>query len=156
MYKNEVSMPNGKIEVKLGSFSFMGEGDENWLAKQMDKILEKLNQLQKVSSMPSTEPNQSNQIDDQLDGLKEITLASFLKEKNATKNQNRKFLATAIWLQKKGKSKLTTNDITKALSTSSQKKLTNPSESLNQNIKKGFCEKEGSQFYVTDEGIDSL
>jgi hypothetical protein len=47
-------------------------------------------------------------------------------------------------------------DITKALSDNQQGKLGNPGDCLNKNVKKGFCEKEGKEFYVTEEGFTSL
>ncbi len=150
-------MPNGKIELKLGSFSFSGEGDENWLAKQMDKVLEKLNQLHKVAAVPTEGRDKNNQGDNNNDDIKNVTLASFLKSKNASSgNQIKKFLATATWLQLSGAKRLSTGDVTKALSNNNQGKLTNPSDCLYQNVGKGFCVKDGNQFYVTDEGINSL
>ena len=83
-------------------------------------------------------------------------MATFLKEKGATTKQVLKFLATAVWIESKGKQRLSTGDITKALKDSNQSKLGNPAECLNQNVKKGFCEKDGSEFFVTTEGKDSL
>lgn len=88
--------------------------------------------------------------------IAEKTLSTFLKEKNVTSNQVKKFLATAIWLEAKGKQRMTTGDVTKALKDSSQTRLGNPSDSLNQNVTKGFCEKDGKEFYVTEEGKNSL
>jgi hypothetical protein len=32
-------MSNAKIDFAFGSLSFSGEGEEDWLAKQLDKIL---------------------------------------------------------------------------------------------------------------------
>ena len=149
-------MANGKIELKLGSFSFTGEGEENWIAKQLDKILEKLNQLQKVAVIPNPPKTGGSSNDPQQNELNNVTLASFLKTKSASSVQTKKFLGTAIWLQLRGSNRLTTSDITKALSSNNQGRLNNASDCLNQNVKKGYCEKEGNQFYVTDEGINSL
>lgn len=84
------------------------------------------------------------------------TLAVFLKEKNATRNQVKKCLATAIWLEAKGKQRMTTSDVTKALKDSNQARLGNASDCLNQNVSKGYCEKDGKEFFVTDEGKSSL
>jgi len=84
------------------------------------------------------------------------TLASFLKDKNATSKQVLKFLATAVWLESKGKNRMTTADVTQALRDSNQSKLNNAADCLAQNVKKGLCEKEGNQFFVTSEGKDSL
>ena len=36
------------------------------------------------------------------------------------------------------------------------KKLSNPSDSLNSNVGKGYCEKDGKHFFVTPEGRQSL
>jgi hypothetical protein len=82
-------------------------------------------------------------------------LATHLKAMGATTNQVSKFLATAIWLHDKGTAKLSTSDVTKALKDSSQSRLTNPAECLNKNVAKGYCEKDGKQFYVTEEGRNS-
>jgi hypothetical protein len=70
----------------------------------------------------------------------------------------RKFLATAVWLHdSRNMDRLTTGDVTKALSANRQGKLTNPSDCLNGNVKRGFCEKDGKkQFFVTDEGRTNL
>ncbi len=86
------------------------------------------------------------------------TLASFLTAKNAKGNKTRKFLATTLWLQDaEGKSRVSTGDVTKALSHNSQGSVgSNPSQCLVQNVKQGFIAKEGRQFYVTDEGRTEL
>jgi len=84
------------------------------------------------------------------------TLPAFLQEKNATSRQVKKFLATAVWLEAKGQSRLTTGDVSKALNDANQKRLGNPAECLNQNVAKGYCEKDGKQFFVTDDGKSSL
>lgn len=84
-------------------------------------------------------------------------LPSFLREKNADKSQPIKFLSTAVWIHdSKSQRRIKTNDVTIALRNASQKKLANPSECLSKNVKKGFIEKEGRDFYVTDEGRRSL
>jgi hypothetical protein len=149
-------MPNGKIELKLGSFTFSGEGDENWLAKQLDKILEKLNLLHKVATIPSNDGSGGGANPNPPNDLKNVTLASFLKSNGATTNNIKKFLATSTWLQLRGSNRLNTGDVTKALKDNNQSKLNNASECLSQNVRKGLCEKDGNQFYVTDEGINSF
>ncbi|MBS0154490.1 MAG: hypothetical protein JSS38_07840 [Nitrospira sp.] len=84
------------------------------------------------------------------------TLRAFLEEKGATKNQVKKFLATAVWLEAKGKNRMQTGDVSKALREASQPRLSNAAQCLNQNAKKGYCEKDGGQFFVTDDGKHSL
>jgi len=51
---------------------------------------------------------------------------------------------------------LTTGDVSKALKDSNQSRLGNPSQCLNDNVSKGYCEKDGKQFFVTQEGKVSL
>src|SRR2546423_1794791 len=61
------------------------------------------------------------------------SLASYLAEKHATANQNRRFLATADWLRQKGTTDLSSGAVAKALQSNNQKRLGNPSDCLNQN-----------------------
>jgi hypothetical protein len=145
-------LAQAKIELKLGNFHFTGESEAAWLEKQLDKLLEH------VKSSDSTVFSEGS-IDRSRDSgehkTKE-TLSSYLKSSDATSNQVKKFLATASWLTAKGSERLGTRDITKALAENRQGKLSNPSDALNKNVTKGFCEKDGGQFYVTEEGFSSL
>jgi len=156
-------MAEAKIEITIGQITFSGEGEPSWLTEQLDKILdraEKLLSLAPAPSMPATSGSNggSNEAAD-LSGHSEIAakpLAIWLKEKGADSNQNLKFLATAIWLESKGSKRLQTKDITSALSSANQKRLGNASDCLNKNVTQGHCEKEGKQFYVTEEGKRKL
>jgi hypothetical protein len=144
-------MSEAKIEIKVGSVSFSGEGDGKWLSEQLDKILEKLPELAQAApaSTAGTGGSESNNRTLKPKG----TLAIFLRDKNATTNQVRKFLATSIWLHDRdSKARLTTSDVTKALSDSQQTRLGNPADCLNKNVNKGFCEKNGKEFFATDGG----
>ena len=83
-------------------------------------------------------------------------LFEFLKEKNADKNQVRKFLATAVFLQSQGIEKFSTPMVSKALKASQIEKLLNASDCLNKNEKKGFCIKDEKEFVLTEAGIRSI
>lgn len=86
-----------------------------------------------------------------------VTLASFLNQTKSKSSQVKRFLATAEWLHKSGKEALTTRDVPIALDKNRQNKLSNPADCLNKNVRKGYCEKRtGGQFYVTDEGRNTL
>ena len=151
-------MSEAKIEIMIGEIKFSGEGDQKWLSEQLDKILSKAEELIKIVP-PKSKGADDNISPADLSRHNEIakkSLANFLKLKNAETNQNRKFLATAVWLEAKGKKRVATADVTSALSDANQKKLGNASENLNQNVNKGFCEKDGKQFYVTEEGKQEL
>jgi hypothetical protein len=151
-------MSEAKIDIKIGQIQFSGEGDQDWVAKQLDKILaqaEKLVQLAlpEKENEGDGEPHKPMKSDAL---IAKKTLPAFLNEKGASTNQVKKFLSTAIWLEAKGQNRLQTRDITGALRSAKQSRLVNPSDSLNKNVSKGFCEKEGTQFYVTEEGKKSL
>jgi hypothetical protein len=152
-------MAAGKIQVKLGTIEFVGEGDETWLASQLDKLFERAPSLLKLVPV-ATENNGAEGstplVIEYGEELKNIPLATFLKSKNVGKNQVVRFLATAIWLTKRGSLMLTTADISRALSDNHQPKITNPSDTLNKNVGKGYCEKQGNQFFVTPDGLASL
>jgi hypothetical protein len=150
-------MADAKIEIKVGAFSFSGEGTEKWLSGELEKLLVKIPELVDVApaSVGGGDAEAGNT------GAKKKgkvgTLAAFLKEKNATSNQVKKFLATAVWLHDgTGKDRITTAEVRTALKNANQTKLNNPADCLNQNVSKGHCEKDGGSFFVTDPGRTSL
>lgn len=146
-------MGSSKIEVSVGNVSFSGEGDQGWLAEQLDKV------LKAAPSIVATVRNQGEVKEgDQAsaDGEFNATLASYIKQKNAETSQVDRFLATADWLRRKGNSKLTTSAVSKALADNHQKKLANPADCLIKNVSKGFCEKSDGGFYITPDGLKKL
>lgn len=152
-------MAIGKISFSIGTIDFSSEGEEQWVAEQLDKILYKIPELIKVT--PKLSQHESAESGPQTDigrdsEIGKKTLPAFLKEKKATIKQVKKFLATAVWLEPKGKAMLTTLNVANALKKARLKSLINPSDCLNQNATKGFCEKVGNEFYVTQEGKASL
>ena len=151
-------MSEAKIEIKIGEIQFSSQGEQEWVAQQLDKILAQAEKL--IELAPPTPPTPQEGIEHKPMGkdpaISKKTLPSFLSEKDATKNQVRKFLATAVWLEAKGKSRLVTSDVTGALTASNQSRLGNAAQCLNENVGKGYCEKVGKEFYVTEEGKASL
>ena len=83
-------------------------------------------------------------------------LFEFLKEKNADKNQVKKFLAIAVYLHSQGIEKFSTPMVSKLLKSSHIEKLLNASDCLNKNEKKGFCIKNDKEFILTEAGIRSI
>ena len=150
-------MKPAKIEISVGCVSFSGEGDQDWLAKQLDKVLEK-------ASTSMITPNQEHKgkgkeaiSGNKPDSVANQPLATFLRSKASGASQSDKFLATAIWVHdKEDKSRLKTGDISGALRNANQNKLSNASQYLNENVSKGFCEKDGKDFFVTPEGRENL
>jgi len=152
-------MANAKIGFTLGNISFSGEGEEGWLTNQLDKIIDRAPELMKIAPEPITSGEAASvvstpPVEDAF--IATQTLPNFLRSKNATRNALQKHLATSIWLESKGKTRISTSDVTKALKDSNQSRLGNPSDCLAKNVAKGFIEKDGKEFFVTDEGKASL
>jgi hypothetical protein len=156
-------MADARLEIKAGLVSFTGEGTETWLAEQLDKVLTKLIDLRELSK-EIPEPDNGGITDDAEQGKakkgSKVTLAplaAYLKEKKATTNQSRKFLATAAWLQLGGMDPITTAEVTTNLNTHKQGKLSNPGQCLIHNVRSGNIVKSGKrQFYVADKGFEEL
>ena len=150
-------MSTAKIGFRLGGIDFTGEGDEKWVASQLDKVLEKAPSLMELVPASPSEQNDLPQSGGKGgNGNFTVTLAKFLQDHKAGGNQVRRFLATAEWLTKRGNANLATREISKALREAHQPRLSNPADCLNKNVSKGFCEKDGSHFFVTPEGRKSL
>jgi hypothetical protein len=153
-------MSESKIQIKVGIVEFSGEGNQDWLATQLDKIIEKVPELLKIelTATPNSERGSNNNSlnTSSKSSGKPTNLPAFLKEKGATSNQVRKFLATAAFIQLTGKDRLTTSDVSTLLNKNNQTKINNPSDTLNKNVGKGHCTKDGSSFYVTPEGFTEL
>jgi len=111
-----------------------------------------------ASSTPQQKLSKTKQQENQAPQISasKVSLATYLKDKNSSGNQVRRFLATAGWLSKRGNASLKSVDVAKALSENHQSKLSNPSDCLNQNVGKGHCEKKGDGFFVTPEGWEEL
>lgn len=146
-------MDRSELSFSLGQLSFAGAGTEAWLSEQLQIIIDAARELDVAApvanqSTATPEGGDSEPFTD--------SLASHLKKLNADSVQTRKFLATADWLRRKGQAKIKTGDVTGALKNAQQKRLGNASDCLNANVSKGFCEKDGSYFYVTPEGLKEL
>jgi hypothetical protein len=151
-------MATAKIQIKIGTIEFSGEGEEAWLTAQLDKLFSQAANLQSMTSKPAPIGGSDGGMaqDTKVDSGGKVSLAAYLKEKNVGRNQVKRFLATAIWLSPIGNEMLTTNAVTKALSDNRQSPLKNPSDCLNKNVKKGNCVKKRRQFYVAPEGHASM
>ena len=150
-------MAEARIEVEIGQFRFSGQGEEQWLAQQMDKIIKSAETLINLAPPPVPVQATGGQGGNGSDPTPaDEALPQFLARTNATANQVRKFLATAEWLHRKGTEIVKTTNVTQALRDAHQKRLKNASDCLAKNAAKGFCVKDGAGFYVTDEGRKHL
>ena len=176
-------MAQSKIEFKLGDLHFVGEGDKTWVTQQLDKIINKAPSLLNTGAGVEDENSTTKYYSKagnktswtstgkrgrkkskqsiptpQVAGVRSAAqskeLSSFIKSKAAS-NQRAKFLAAAIWLNKKGNNQVVTRDVTKALK-DARISLINPSQYLNQNVKQGYLRKSGDGFVPTKKGVEAL
>jgi hypothetical protein len=154
----------GKVEFSVGPITLSGSGEQEWLEKQLIRILEAAPGLIDVAQ-PAPDASGSggaggvsrSGVTASATGTSfSDTLVSYIKGKNGEDNQVQRFLATADWLRRRGVTKLTTAAVSKALRDNHQKRLGNPSDCLNQNVSKGFCEKTGDSFFITPDGLAAL
>ena len=176
-------MAESKIDFSFENLHFSCEGDKDWVEMQLNQILSRIPGLNKPELSFSSEIVKSSSGEDiasrklagtekkvdlkQRHRLKQVNtlttpeqsndpLMAFLKEKDAEKNQVRKFLATSVFLHSKGVEKFSTPMVSKLLKSTHIEKLINASDCLNKNEKKGFCIKEDKEFILTEAGIRSI
>lgn len=144
-----------KIDLTAGSLQISVDGEEAWVAKQFENIIEKFPVL---SSFAAAMPAKGGEPDLGADDTAKPvgSLATHIKEHGGDKSQTRRFLATADWLRRKGDKSLKTSKVSSALKDNQQKKLANPSQCLNDNVSQGFCEKDSQGFFITPEGLKEL
>lgn len=153
-------MANARIKFKIGNIEFVGEGEQDWVTEQLDKVLERIPSLasdsKKSTPKAVAKTTQTEQNTTKTDTSNLENLSTFLRKRDAIDKQRRRFLGTAVWLQLKGQQMIKTKEVTDALRVARQVKITNPSHQLNQNISQGFCQKEGQGFYVTPQGVENI
>lgn len=110
-------MSISKILVKVGIVEFSGEGDQDWLAKQLDKILEKIPELLKIEVAGAKNNNFQNGGTDSeaggtLAGLSVLNVAGKLN----TKSGGDLAIAAAAFLHfVEGKLSFTRDDISSTM-----------------------------------------
>lgn len=145
---------SAKIRVRVGEVEIEYEGAESFLDKKLPELV---TQLSKLADRLPAGPGRGGSAGGPAGTARDPgPLGTFLKGKNATQSQKRRFLATAQWLHSRGNNRLRTRDVTKALKDNNQARIGNPSETLSQNVADGFIEKSGSEFFVTDQGRGEL
>jgi hypothetical protein len=150
-----MQMTDSKIDVTVGAVRFAGEGDQAWLAEQLDKVLQAAPKIATVQNTPAGTTGGGKAAQPE-GGELTTTLASYIKEKGGETSQVDRFLIAADWLRRRGASKLTTVGVTKALKDNHQKRLANSADCLNKNVSKGYCEKADGGFFITPEGLKKL
>jgi len=147
-------MSQSKLEITVGNLSFSGEGEQGWLAEQLEKVLKAAPGIANTQS--AGQPGQPGAGASSSGNEFVATLASYIREKGGDDNQVDRFLITADWLRRRGVPKLTTAEVSKALKNNHQKRLANAADCLNKNVSKGYCEKADGGFYITPDGLRKL
>ena len=176
-------MAESKIDFSFENFHFACEGEQDWVEYQLNQMLNRIQGLNKSELFAKFENGKPVSGQDGIDQKLPQTLKkenirrgrklkgadtsdvpdnqgdpllSFLRDKNAEKNQVKKFLATAVFLHSQGVEKFSTPMVSKLLKSAHIEKLINASDCLNKNEKKGFCIKDEKEFILTDSGIRSI
>ena len=99
-------MSDAKIHIKIGAIQFSGEGEQDWVAKQLDKIIAQAENLIHLAppETPQGEGDGKLKPPGKDSDIAKKTLPFFLNEIGASKNQIKKF--TEMWLLKTLKKKL--------------------------------------------------
>lgn len=113
-------MSDSKIQVKVGIVEFSGEGNQDWLAKQLDKILDKIPELLKIEVGDSTNKNSQNNNSGSgrssgggtISGLSVLNIAGKLSNKSGS---DLVIIAAAFLHFVEGKTSFTRDDISSAM-----------------------------------------
>lgn len=147
-------MAEAHLAIEIGTMKLNAEGTESWVDAKLDTFI---TQVKELGIHPSYPAKMNGNGTNKVETPGEVgPLAIFLKDVNAGTSQNKRFLATAVWLKRQGQTTIQSASVVKALAEAQQQRLGNPADILNQNVKKGFCVKAGEGFYVTPEGEESL
>jgi hypothetical protein len=149
-------MSHSKIEVNVGGVAFSGEGEQAWLAEQLDKVLKAAPEIARAKPQDPVASSLTEGSSSGGGNKFATTLSAYIRDKGGDDSQVDRFLITADWLRRRGASKLTTSAISKALKDNQQKRLVNSADCLNKNVSKGFCEKADGGFYITPDGLRKL
>jgi hypothetical protein len=164
-----------KLRVKLGATEIDYEGNSEFLSQEIMPTLGKMLELVEARAdlnrptetlQLESDPGPSAELDaidrapneefSSVTTAANVALASYLRKTGGDTTQVLRFLATAAWLFRRGSNELSTTLVAKALQENHQKKLGNPSDCLNQNVAKGFCEKTKTGFFITPDGWSEL
>lgn len=147
---NDTYPGNASVELSLGNLRFSADGPPDWISEQLERVLES------TSMVATAAPSLLQKEEVSAGSAFDTSLVAHIKEKNGESVQVQRFLATADWLRRRGEKVLTTSLVSSTLREGHQKKLSNPSDALNGNVSKGFCEKSGNSFFITPDGLTAL
>ncbi len=147
-----------KITIDMSDVKVNIQCDPKWFAQQMAFLMKNHPEIFERTTSDkkpvSKQPGKAGTI--AAENTASIPLRTFLENKRAIAKQNRRFLATAVWLTGQGKAKLKVRDITKSLRESNIPPLKSPASCRYQLTKRGVLQYEGNLFVVTQKGFEEI
>ena len=139
------------IRIDCGGVSITFKGSEEFIRQSLPEVISEIGTI--IADWPLAQISvEQKSLEDRIT----ISLPELLKRQKTTTNNSR-FLTTAAWLQENYEQSLTTGKVTEALGAARQRKIGNASDCLNQNIRKGFCERRADKtFFVTPAGMEEV
>ncbi|QEC66352.1 hypothetical protein FRZ67_03175 [Panacibacter ginsenosidivorans] len=160
-------MSDSKIQVKVGIVEFSGEGNQDWLAKQLDKILDKVPELLKIEVGDSTNKDNQNKGGGSgssnvggagtISGLSVLNIAGKLSNKSGS---DLVIIAAAFLHFVEGKTSFTRDDISTAMKKATgvykDNYLSNLTKYLTQLEKNSTLLKSGTTYSLNANKVNEL
>ena len=159
-------MSDSKIQIKIGIVEFSGEGNQDWLARQLDKILEKVPELLKIGGVnlpkglneEGTANGNSNTMGE--DRFSKLSVLNIAGKLNAKSGSELSIAAAAFIHFVLGKNSFSRDDITSNMKNATgmfkQSFIKNLSGSLSRLEKAGYLLKTGNNYSLSTSKVTEL
>jgi len=159
-------MAEARAKIEVSGLQFDLRGDPDWVSEQLDKVLELAYDVADLALSPPEEPadgdgegdgsSGEDPDDSQEDPIASLSLPAFLAECNATRDDERKLLAVAVWLRAKGSDRVTVSEVRDALADAGERAIHNAATVLMTAVAKDLCQEDDGALFVTDAGRTAL
>jgi hypothetical protein len=155
-------MSDSKIQFKIGIIEFSGEGNQDWLALQLDKILDKVPELVKIEMPIASKIDPGDATKNEVDNSTMSSLSVLnIAGKLSSKSGGDLVIAAAAYLHfVKGKTSFTREDITtnmkKATGIHKNSFLANLTTTLAGLEKNGALLKNGNSYSLNAKKVNEL
>ncbi len=142
---------SSRYSFKGSNFEVEISGTEHFVFESIQKVTQKLVAMDTAIG-PSTHcsSNSGKQV-----GQTEINIADTMR--SFTKESAKiRFLALATLLHKRGQKRLETGDINQAVKDNNLSSFVNTSDCRGRCVREGLVAKDGSKFYVTQKGFETI
>jgi len=165
-------MAEARAKIEVSGLQFDLRGDPDWVSEQLEKVLELAYDVADLALSPPEEPEadsgedsngegndgsgDEDPNDSQEDPIAALSLPAFLEERDATRSDERKLLAVAIWLHAKGSDRVTVTEVRDALAAARERAIHNAAAVLMTAVASGLCQEDDGALFVTDAGRAAL